>query len=187
MLVNIGPFINWVGPYQILDKLLLVEYEKLPLFKQREKLSSSLAKWFCDNTPLEEICSHIYQKQSRRVKVTLASYDTWNMDDTLTLIIGPMLEQLKRQKHGSPFVDDGDVPEHLRSYSLGAYEDLEPYDLDHNFHLRYDWVLDELIWAFTTPHHKIKFDLEGDEYNSYEQRIQNAYQLFGKYYQTLWS
>jgi hypothetical protein len=187
MKVKIGPYIDWIGPYQILDKLLLVDHKWLPFAQQREELSDRVGRLLCAHTPLERVCNWIHKLKRRQVRVTLDEYDTWDMDETLRLIIGPLLLQLKEQKQGSPWVDDGDVPEHLRSYSIGAYEGLDPWEIDRNFHQRFDWVLDELIWVFTTPHHEVKYELEGSDYDQYEERIQNAYRLFGKYYQALWT
>ena len=51
----------------------------------------------------------------RKIVIHIDDYDTWSMDHTLAPIIAPMLKQLKATKHGAPFVDDEDVPEHLRS------------------------------------------------------------------------
>jgi hypothetical protein len=69
------------------------------------------------------------------------------MDHTLALIIRPMLVQLQKTKHGSPHVDDDDVPEELRSTSAPPKEN--DYDTDDNHHRRWEWVLDEMIWAFS--------------------------------------
>jgi hypothetical protein len=55
---------------------------------------------------------------------------------------------LKDTKHGSPCVDDEDVPENLRSTSAPPKED--EYDIDDNHHARWDWVLDEIILAFNS-------------------------------------
>ena len=49
------------------------------------------------------------------VEVHIDRWDTWSMDYTLAHIVLPMLRQLKETKHGSPEVDDADVPEELRS------------------------------------------------------------------------
>jgi hypothetical protein len=68
------------------------------------------------------------------------------MDHTLSPIILPMLRQLKEKKHGSPFVDDEDVPEHLRSTSAPAKEN--EWDTDANHHARWDWAMNEMIFAF---------------------------------------
>lgn len=86
--------------------------------------------------------------KERRVSVRIDPYDTWNMDQTLALIIHPMLVQLKENKHGSPLVADSDVPDHLRSDAPGVPPKENEWDTDSNFFARWDWVLDEMIWAF---------------------------------------
>jgi dCMP deaminase len=39
-------------------------------------------------------------KENRKEQIHIHDYDTWNMDDTLAMIIVPMLKQLKATKHG---------------------------------------------------------------------------------------
>jgi hypothetical protein len=52
---------------------------------------------------------------------------------------------LDTDKHGAPNVDDEDVPKELRSiYALPKDE----YDVDGNHFARWDWVLNEMIFAF---------------------------------------
>jgi hypothetical protein len=63
------------------------------------------------------------------------------------MIVLPMLKQLKETKHGSPHVDDEDVPEELKSTSAPAKEN--EWDTDANHFKRWDWALDEMIFAFT--------------------------------------
>jgi hypothetical protein len=86
------------------------------------------------------------------------------MDTTLAHIILPMLKQLKKDKHGSPHVADEDVPEYLRSTSAPKKEN--EWDTDDNFFLRWDWVMNEMIWAFEQhldPNEEDKFWLEKPE------------------------
>jgi hypothetical protein len=78
--------------------------------------------------------------------VKIDRYDTWSMDHTLAHIVLPMLKQLKATKHGSPLVDDEDVPEHLRSTAAPAKEN--EWDIDDNHFKRWDWVMDEMIFEF---------------------------------------
>jgi hypothetical protein len=88
----------------------------------------------------------------RQEHVVIHHYDTWNMDHTLALIILPMLKQLKSTKHGAPFVDMPDRPEHLQ-----CYKEPEDFDTD-KFHFQaWDWAMDEMIWAFE---HKVNDDWE---------------------------
>jgi len=82
----------------------------------------------------------------RKVKVHIDDYDVWGADHTLAMIIHPVLVKLKQCKQGSPNVDDEDVPEHLKSTSAGPKEN--EWDTDEFHHTRWDYVLDEMIWAF---------------------------------------
>ena len=171
MKVKIGKYINWVGPYQIVDKIFFW-VEKYPELKengeQLEKRWDYRAKdWFgeflCygfqkkdinnkyfeDNrqeTWFSKLCGWIYKKRKRTVKVHIDKWDTWNMDGTLSLIILPMLKQLQATKHGAPYVDDEDVPEELKSTSAPPKEN--EYDTDVNHFKRWDYVIGEMIWAF---------------------------------------
>ena len=118
-------------------------------------------------------------ERARKINIRIDKYDTWSMDSTLALIIHPMLIQLKQTKHGSPWIDDEDVPEELRSTSAPPKEN--EWDTDDNHHARWDWVLDEMIWAFEThldDESQFKVELFG--------RKRNGFCLFGKYYQALW-
>lgn len=83
----------------------------------------------------------------RKISIRIDKYDTWSMDATLSMIILPMLKQLKDTKHGSPFVNDVDVPKKFHSTKDKTLR--ESYDTDKFFHERWDWVMDELIWTFT--------------------------------------
>ena len=141
MKVKIGKYKDWwVGPYQICNTLKYFGVSKDTCFELGEKLEktwvSDVCQWIYDNNPLRK----------RKIKVKIDYYDTWCMSHTLGLIILPMLKQLQETKHGSPYVDDKDVPEHLRSTAAPPKEDEN--DVDNNHHLRWDWVLNEMIWAF---------------------------------------
>ena len=78
--------------------------------------------------------------------VKIDRWDTWSMDSTLGMIALPMLKQLQASKHGAPYVDDEDVPEELKSTSAPAKEN--EWDTDDNHFKRWDWVMDEMIFAF---------------------------------------
>jgi hypothetical protein len=114
------------------------------------------------------------------------------MDHTLSMLIHPMLEQLKETKHGSGHVDDEDVPEELRSTSAPELtkDQKDCGHTDDNFHKRWDWVLDEMIFAhysqFNDWEDKFYDSKDYDAMREIEKRIANGYRLFGKYYQGLW-
>ena len=200
MRVNIGPFLNWWGPYQIANLLQKIGFKE----EFTEKLGVKLADIKC----LSNFCEFVYAKRKRHVSVKLHKYDTWNMDGTLAIIILPMLKQLKATKHGSPFVANEDVPERL----WGPATPNEFGDVDAKWHERWEWVLNEMIWAFEQKqpdcdwesafHHGVMdwnldnhtiaygdkhthtFDYEG--YTKYRDKIKNGLRLFGVYYEGLW-
>ena len=86
--------------------------------------------------------------------IHIDDYDTWSMDATLAKIILPMLKKLKEVKHGSPLVDDEDLPEELRTSDENHHQ--REFDFDDNvqqlrwdqYEVRWNWVMDEMIWAF---------------------------------------
>jgi hypothetical protein len=84
----------------------------------------------------------------QEIKVEIDKWDTWSMDHTLAHIIHPMLIQLRNTNHGSPYIEDEDVPDELKSTSAASKEN--EWDIDENHHKRWTWVLDEMIWAFGT-------------------------------------
>lgn len=212
MKVYIGPYRNWIGPYQIADKLFFW----LPKDKRHE-IGGWMAGPEGKDSWLQKACLWVEKYKTRKVKIHIDKYDTWSMDHTLAMIILPMLKQLKETKHGAPLVDDEDVPEHLRSTAAPAKEN--EWDVDDNHFKRWDWILDEMIQAFEcynsedwseiywTGTSKIEWretekqydgqkcfqmvelgdrKCDWDAYREHEKRNRNGYRLFGKYYQGLW-
>ena len=130
----------------------------------------------------------------QKTSIRIDKYDTWNMDNTLAPIILPMLVQLKATKHGAPNVDIEDVPKELRPTNTEEWQKLykEGGEPDDKFFKRWDWVLDEMIWAFEqkcrddwmSDYDYNKWDSEGAK--AHQERISNGFRLFGKYYESLW-
>lgn len=120
-------------------------------------------------------------------EIIIHSWDTWSMDYTLAKIVLPMLKQLKETKHGSPDVGDEDVPEELRSTSAPPKE--KDWDIDDNWHKRWDWAMDEMIYAFDCKVNRdevyMRFE-DRKEMEKEQERISNGFRLFGKYYESLW-
>lgn len=219
MKVKIGPYINWFGPYQVAR---LVFFWKNPdndlgpdediIHRFGTYLSGSKDK----PSLLLKFCQWLYNKRKRKIQIHIDNYDIWSADHTLALIIHPILLKLKTNKIGSPYVDDEDVPEHLRSTNAAPKE--HEYDTDEFHDARWDYVLDEMIWAF--EQHKMgeewidqytsgQVDLEfvkeeGTEYSTlvrgpnhtytrmedkiaaHRARMDNGRRLFAKYYEGLW-
>jgi hypothetical protein len=130
----------------------------------------------------------------RREEIVIHDYDTWSADHTLSLIILPLLKKLKEDKHGSPIVDQEDVPQNLRTTYPAMYNG--QLDLFNTFeeigdmedpliHARWDYVLNEMIWAHEQIVADIDWELEMN--HDWSQRLKNGLNLFGKYYQSLWT
>jgi hypothetical protein len=147
MKVKIGPYLTWYGPYQIADYVFFWTKRRYDdeLERWDYKLKDQFGDWLADAW-VGTFCNWIHEKRKRTEIVRIDPYDTWSMDHTLSLIIHPMLVQLRDTKHGAPFTDDQDVPEHLRSTSAPLKK--EEWDTDDLFQDRWNWILDEIIWAF---------------------------------------
>lgn len=237
MKVNIGPYNHWFGPYQLAQKILFWIPEErddhgFPCTAARvhrfgewlahgsiapEPKVGDISPWGAarPTTLLYKLLVWIESRKQRKVKVRIDRWDTWSMDDTLAYIIHPMLLQLRKNKKGGPHVEDQDVPECLRSTAAPTKEN--DYDIDDNHFKRWDWVLDEMIFAFTskmddfleeqftTGNQDIQSVLQADGnwlmvkgpnhtaetdwdgYKAYNTRIQNGFRLFGTYFQNLWT
>jgi hypothetical protein len=121
---------------------------------------------------------------NQKMSIQIDEFDTWSMDHTLAYIIEPMLKQLKDTKHGSPSVADEDVPAEIRSTVSPSNGD----DIDGHWHDRWDYVLNEMIYAFDSKANQedVWFRFKGEELKKEQQRIANGFKLFGKYYENLW-
>ena len=172
MKVYISKYKNWFGPYQLAEKLMFwVPKEKdeygFPHTAERvhkfgewlahgsiepEPKVGEKAKWGEDRprTLLYRFLSWIHGKKDQTIKVRIDRWDTWSMDYTLSHIVLPMLKQLKETKHGAPYVDMSDVPEHLRVNDVESQEYWDKGKTDNKHFERWDWVLDEMIFAFET-------------------------------------
>ena len=157
-------------------------------------------------------------QEKRRVNVHIEPWDTWSMDHTLAEIILPMLIQLKQTKQGAPNVDPEDVPDNLRAGKLEIEQYKNDGTTDALFFRRWDWVMDEMIFAFNSKledwedqFHSGEYDIHWEpvEHNgekmyemkkgpndthvwdqeghrAYQDRINNGFRLFGKYFESLW-
>ena len=201
---------HWLSPYTILKTICFWEKDEDRIYNLNEEVDNPYVKWV---NFLNPICG-VWQKildfiHPRFNYVKIDRWDTWSMDHSLAHIIHPMLIQLQKDKHGAPYTEDDDVPEYLRSYMAQPKEN--EWDTDSLHFMRWDWILDEMIWAFEQElkdddesqffdHSecddekpwdkdgqyisKLKLDKEGLE--AHQKRKANGFRLFGRYYQNLW-
>jgi hypothetical protein len=172
MRVKIGPYKNWVGPYQLAEKICFwvkptVDKYNIPTIPdwvhkfgeflahgsiEPEEQVGEIVSWNRKRTKtwLYRFLSWVDSKKERTIYVRIDPWDTWNMDDTLAHIILPMLKQIFATKHGAPYVEDEDVPAYLRSTAAPelTQEEKDTGHTDANHFKRWDWVLSEMIFAF---------------------------------------
>ena len=215
---------HWISPYTILKKVCFWEKNDDVFYDLED---TGTGKYVKVVKILDPICV-AWQKfldfvHPRWTYVKIDRWDTWSMDHTLAEIILPMLIQLRNDKHGSPMVDDEDVPEELRSVKKPKLKrkkndvrntiqvhavDMGEDDGESTVHLKWDWVLNEMIWAFeqkvkdddehqffdyTESGYKLPWDkdyvrpkVDWDGLKAHQARKTNGYRLFGKYYEGLW-
>lgn len=215
MKVHIGPYKNWIGPYQIADIL--------GNFGVSEDTCHKVGEWLSGENKdsiLSKLCQWVDQKRRRKIDIHIDEYDTWSMDSTLALIILPMLKQLRDTKHGSPtsmpafrqtsdslqvcfdFYSDGDQMAceaghnqwcDLLNEMIWAFEQLQP---------EYDW--EEQYWL-TKPEIDLSDDVDTDEgtliiplkwkvegecdwvgREAHSARIDAGLRLFGDHFRSLW-
>lgn len=159
---------------------------------------------------LEDAIQWVYNKTinkifdrwpNQKVRVRIDKYDTWSVDETLAQIISPMLKALKQKKHGVPTVDESDVPESLRTRKAPSKMIPLVHDKVVNLEAQWNWVLDEMVWAFEQKSRQdgwdMDFHIEGgddgtlgiwdwDGMKAHQDRMTNGFRLFGKYYECLW-
>lgn len=245
MRVNIGPYTNWFGPYQLAE-LLCFWVKEVPGeygIKSKPDWVHNFGEWLAygsvepepkvgevsswsrdhrESTLLNKFLTWVESKKKRKLEVRIDKWDTWSMDSTLAHIILPMLKQLKETQHGCAMVDAEDVPENLRvteRQEWDAQMDLFDMPIESEVSLteeRWNYVIGEMIFAFECklddswedkfrsgeidmqwkkleggmsqmidgPNNTYKCDYDGMKV--VENRIQNGFRLFGKYYQNLW-
>ena len=201
MKVYIGKYLTYIGPYQIVDALFFwhKKYPKDDAVYNRwdYKLSAKLGDWLAD-TWVGTLCSWIERKRNRTIKVRIDYYDTWNADHTIALVVHPLLLKLRETTHSSGHIEDEDVPEELRSTNATplTQEQKDQGELDDNFEKRWDWALNEMIFAFETYTTDVIDDacydfkthtFDSEQYMEYRKRVDNGMRLFAKYYGTLWN
>lgn len=130
MFVYMGKYRNHFNFTVVYDKF----FEKYP---RLERFTDAIVQPI-----IETIWNSWYPKLSRPVFVSTKPYDVWNADHTLALIALPLVKRLKTQKQGAPLVDNEDVP-----MELWRDPSTEAQDTDKNWFKRWDYVIDEIIFA----------------------------------------
>jgi hypothetical protein len=210
MKIFLGPYKNFIGPYQIAEGILF--------WKNRDSdIVEKLGDWLATNkdgtdSALYRLCRWVDTFKERKINIRIDDYDIWSMDHTLAMIIVPMLKELSKNKHGAPFIDDEDVPLEFQSISAPVLseEQKNTGDTDENWFPRWEWVLNEMIWTFEQhssnweeQYYSGESDLRFDDgvmkkgpkdtftvdekgVAAHRERMKNGRRLFAKYYEALW-
>ena len=202
MYVKMKPYPEFIGHRQLAD--LVFFWIKDDDDREEDTIKDKFANWLYGKhekqTWFYKVCNWIYTKRSeRRITIRIDKHDTWSMYSDLALIILPLLKDLQNDKNGAPHVDDADVPEYLRSTTAPPKEN--EWDLDDRWFDRWEYVLEEMIWAFQEIVYDSDWEYEPcyhilpdgsygeyqyDEAEEYNARVQNGPILFGKYFRNLW-
>ena len=204
---------HWISPYVILKRICFWEKDEDRIYNLKEEANNPYVKWVNFLDPICKAWQSFLDFVHPRINyVKIHNPDTWSFDHTLADIILPGLKQLRATKHGAPFVDDEDVPEGMNLRSTEAEPKENEWDTDSNHFKRWDWVLDEMIWAFEQkvdddadskffdhsecgdekfPWNKdgqyvskVKYDKKG--HKIWQDRKTNGFRLFGRYFEALW-
>lgn len=125
----------------------------------------------------------IYRRHNLQVKeLNVEDEDIMSFENTLAPLIYAMLLKLQENDVSFGAVENEDGPVDLRNENVFDYD-------------RWQWLLNELIWTFEqvtleAPVYREPGTLFEGSVNlteEYEARIQNGYELFGKYLATLWT
>lgn len=198
MKVYIGPYIDrWISNVE--ERWMAWRYKKV-YWEIEEDDHDRFDKFI---VKLDDFLQAVYNrtinkyldKKNRKIKVKVHKYDSWNADTTLAYVILPVLKQLKETKHGSPRVSPDDVPPKLRP----TLEEIVAYNTngttDDKFHERWEFVLNEMIWAFEQLidedaeeqfYDRKTKQFKQPEWKEYNDRIDYGCRMFGKYYRNLW-
>ena len=218
---------HWISPYRMVDyvffwtawsrcnrdRWIVADHAWVETPAWANRLAERL-EWLSKSI---QWCWDLVDRKIDYVKID--PWDTWSMDHTLAHIVLPMLQQLRATKHGSPFIDDEDVPVHLQSegykrarkkFRRAADANLHSVNTgeDSTLHDRWDWVLNEEIWAFEqlvlensgedqfwdhsgtsgAPWDRdyVAPKCDWDGLRAHQQRMDNGFRLFGKYFRAHW-
>jgi len=130
-------------------------------------------------------------EQKRHISVQIEDFDVYSMDTTLAHIVVPMLKKLKEVKIGVP----GDIIHEFHQYAeqnpldLGmSSKELDDLEFE-RAEQKWNEILDKMIWAFEqalNDYEDLYSEVSSGQLESYEKKLAEGFELFGKYYRSLW-
>lgn len=130
-------------------------------------------------------------EQERHVSVHIEDFDVYSMDNTLAHVVVPMLKKLKSVKIGIP----GDLVHEIHEFNEQSelHLDLTAKELDklefEQAEKKWNDIMDKMIWSFEqamNDYEDLYEEVAKGELESYEKKLAEGFNLFGKYYRSLW-
>lgn len=104
-----------------------------------------------------------------KCKIEVSGSDVMNADMTMALLIVSVMRKLKEEHYTVGNIEDDDAPSGM------------------DFSERYNWVIDEIIWAFEYSYNGLVYKAKTkEERKANYERAKNGRQLFAKYFETFW-
>ena len=210
MKVELGPYRNWIGPFQIADWLQHIGISEDRCYKIGKVLAET---W------LNDLCTWIHSKKERKIKIRIDPYDSWGADATIAMIAVPLLKQLKATNHGTPMVDwedssftkeewekigkhimgEGDLTEdeaawadaahqavwaHIQDEMIYALERCYDDSWEEKYFTRVPMRPDDNLSKTLGVDYSLDIDMAG--MRKEQERVSAGLRLFGKYFQALW-
>lgn len=136
----------------------------------------------------------IRERLYRKPKVRIDGWDIWSADYTLSFIILPILERIKTKKHGTPSgFDTWEEYEAVLDEMIFSFREISLEKpgwrncFTHYGDMQFNPIEDKNgeIYAYEITDYGC--DCDTDRLAEYESKLQRGFDLFGKYYQTLWT
>jgi len=151
MKAKIGKYPHWFTVSRVEDAYLEWRHKK-PAWdvdeRDYDRLDKTVVKildgW---QTVLYYTVNQIQSRKQQKVRVHVDDWDVYEAKTTFAHIILPVLERLREEKHGAPFVEKEDVPKELHDKKL-TKKQKEQGEVGENHFKRWDYVLDAMIWSF---------------------------------------
>lgn len=152
-----------------------------------------------------------FRQWKRDIKVEISDHDVWSADNTLSHIILPILLKVKEMKQSIPYTNKDDCPidfgkdqgynekrwNWILDEMIFAFGETVKGDWEDQYYsgemdmvsvpLNKDLSEEDENQIFEWkpgPNHTFKVDKEG--LKAHQERIQNGFNLFGKYFTSLW-
>jgi len=154
---------------------------------------------------LNKTINPLNEFRGQKIRVYVEDHDIYSADYTIACMALPILEKLRDEKHGYPMIEPDDIegmPEELKPTKEELQEYSENYTPDSLAEARWNWVLNEVIFAmecitddswedeffaWEDPNNMMSLKMIDKEgYDAKQERINRGFRLFGQFYRALW-